>query len=117
MKSFFQRSSLLIVLGIANPLHAQAPDLTKNIQSIDRELTYNLGATGLRGWIYTKAADNLDAAQGRTTLASRQILVTHVGTGSPADGVLKVDDVILGTNGRLFHDDARKTFAVAIQQA
>ena len=117
MKSFFPKSSLLMVLGIANSLLAQAPDLTKDIQSIDRELTYNLGATGLRGWIYTKAADNLDAAQGRTTLASRQILVTHVGTGSPADGVLKVDDVILGTNGRLFHDDARKTFAMAIQLA
>jgi alpha-N-arabinofuranosidase len=29
---------------------------------VDRKLTYNLGATGLRGWIYTKAADNLDAA-------------------------------------------------------
>jgi HEAT repeat protein len=117
MKSFFQTSSLLIVLGIASPLCAQVPDLTKDIQSIDRKLTYNLGATGLRGWIYTKAADNLDAAQGRTTLVSRQILVTHVGTGSPADGVVKVDDVILGADGRLFNDDARKSFAMAIQQA
>ena len=117
MKSFLKTSSLLIVLSIASPLHAQVPDLTKDIQSIDRELTYNLGATGLRGWIYTKAADNLDAAQGRTTLVSRQILVTHVGTGSPADGVVKVDDVILGADGRLFNDDARKSFAMAIQQA
>jgi HEAT repeat protein len=117
MKSFVKTSSLLIVLGIASPLCAQVPDLTKDIQSIDRELTYNLGATGLRGWIYTKAADNLDAAQGRTTLVSRQILVTHVGTGSPADGVMKVDDVILGVDGRLFNDDARKSFAMAIQQA
>ena len=51
---------------------APLPDLTKGAGGIDRSLTYNLGATGLRGWIYTKAADNLDAAQGRTTLASRQ---------------------------------------------
>ncbi len=119
MKSFVKTSTLLtaLALGMASPLCAQVPDLTKDIQSIDRELTYNLGATGLRGWIYTKAADNLDAAQGRTTLVSRQILVTHVGTGSPADGVVKVDDVILGADGRLFNDDARKSFAMAIQQA
>jgi HEAT repeat protein len=102
---------------LSNPLSAQVPDLTKDIQSIDRELTYNLGATGLRGWIYTKAADNLDAAQGRTTLASRQILVTHVGAGSPADGVVNVDDIILGVEGRLFNDDARKRLAIAIQEA
>jgi hypothetical protein len=119
MKSFVKTSTLFtaLALGMASPLCAQVPDLTKDIQSIDRELTYNLGATGLRGWIYTKAADNLDAAQGRTTLVSRQILVTHVGTGSPADGVMKVDDVILGVDGRLFNDDARKSFAMAIQQA
>jgi hypothetical protein len=117
MKSFLKTSSLLIALGMAIPLCAQVPDLTKDLQSIDRKLTYNLGATGLRGWIYTKAADNLDAAQGRTTLVSRQILVTHIGAGSPADGVVKVDDVILGADGRLFNDDARKSFAMAIQQA
>ncbi len=115
MKSFALLTAL--TFGITNPLYSQVPDLTKDIQSIDRELTYNLGATGLRGWIYTKAENNLDAAQGRTTTASRQILVTHVGTGSPADGVVKVDDIILGVDGKLFTDDARKSFAMAIQQA
>jgi hypothetical protein len=50
-------------------------------------------------------------------LASRQILVTHVGAASPADGVVKVDDVILGVEGRLFNDDARKSLALAIQEA
>ena len=63
-----------LILGFANPLFAQVPDLTKDTQAVDRKATYNLGATGLRGWIYTKAANNLDAAQGRTTLTSRQIL-------------------------------------------
>ena len=106
-----------LMLGIANPLSAQVPDLTKDAATINRELTYNLGATGLRGWIYTKAADNLDAAQGRTTTASRQILVTHVGAASPTDGVVKVDDVILGVEGKLFNDDARKSIAMAIQAA
>lgn len=106
----------VLMSGLASPLCAQVPDLTKD-QSVDRKLTYNLGPTGLRGWIYTKAADNLDAAQGRTTTASRQILVTHVGAASPADGVVNVDDVILGVEGRPFKDDARKSLALAIQDA
>ncbi|MCY3018926.1 MAG: DUF6288 domain-containing protein, partial [Planctomycetota bacterium] len=80
-------------------------------------MTYNLGATGLRGWIYTKPANFLDSAQGRTTTASRQILVTHVGAKSPADGVMNVDEVILGVGGKLFTDDARKSIAVAIRDA
>ncbi len=92
------------------------PDLTKD-QSVDRKLTYNLGATGLRGWIYTRPANYLDSLQGRTTLASRQILVTHVGAQSPADSVVKIDDVIVGVGGKLFSDDARKSIAVAIQEA
>jgi hypothetical protein len=92
------------------------PDLTRS-NTVDRKLTYNLGATGLRGWIYTKPAEYLDSVQGRTTAASRQILVTHVGAKSPADGVMKVDDVILGAGGKLFTDDARKSIAVAIQEA
>jgi Family of unknown function (DUF6288)/HEAT repeats len=119
MKTSIKTIGLLAVLamGLASPLSAQVPDLTKDTQAVDRKATYNLGATGLRGWIYTKAADNLDAAQGRTTLASRQILVTHVGAASPADGVVKVNDVILGVDGKPFSDDARKSFALAIQEA
>ena len=62
---------------------APLPDLTKGTDGIDRSLTYNLGATGMRGWIYTPHwAQNiayLDAMQGRTTGSSRQILVTQVG--------------------------------------
>ncbi len=115
----------LIYLAAATLLFTQAqaaenpttpPDLTRDI-AVDRKQTYNLGATGLRGWIFTKAANNLDSQQGRTTTASRQILVTHVGAKSPADGVIKVDDIILGTGGKLFGDDARKSFARAIQEA
>ncbi len=92
------------------------PDLTKH-PTIDRKRTYNLGATGLRGWIYTKPANFLASAQGRTTTSSRQILVTHVGKDSPADGVMRVDDVILGVNGELFSDDARQSLARAITDA
>jgi hypothetical protein len=71
------------------------PDLTVD-QSVDHTLTYNLGPTGLRGWIYTRAANFRESQQGRTTPASRQILVMHVGKDSPADTVMKADDVILG---------------------
>jgi len=119
MKTSIQTIGLLaaLALGLTSPLFAQVPDLTKDTQSVDRQLTYNLGATGLRGWIHTRAGSNLDAAQGRTTLASRQILVTHVGAASPADGVVKVDDVILGVEGKPFSDDARKSIARAIQEA
>ena len=92
------------------------PDLTQD-NTVDRKLTYNLGATGLRGWIFSKPATHFEGLQGRTTAASRQILVTHVGAKSPADGVIKVDDVILGTGGKPFTDDARKSIAVAIQEA
>ena len=114
MKTSIKTIGLLaaLAMGLTSPLFSQVPDLTKDTQSVDRKLTYNLGATGLRGWIYTKAANNLDAAQGRTTLASRQILVTHVGAASPADGVVMVDDVILGVDGKPFGDDARKSIAL-----
>jgi hypothetical protein len=92
------------------------PDLTRT-NTVDRELTYNLGATGLRGWIHTRPDSYHDSEQGRTTAHSRQILVTHIGKKSPADGVMQVDDVILGAGGKLFSDDARKSIAYAIQEA
>ena len=119
MKSSIKTIGLVaaLAMGLTSPLFSQAPDLTRDTKSVDRKETYNLGATGLRGWIYTKAANNLDAAQGRSTLASRQILVTHVGAASPADGVVMVDDVILGVDDKPFGDDARKAIAVAIQEA
>jgi hypothetical protein len=94
------------------------PDLTKGeMTGVDRKGTYNLGSTGMRGWIFLKPATHFDGLQGRTTAPSRQILVTHVGVKSPADDVMQVDDVILGAGGKSFTDDARKSIAVAIQEA
>jgi len=113
-------ATLLTMTGaaIGAPPVAAPPDLTQN-QKVDHKLTYNLGATGMRGWIYTLPVRqfDLERLQGRTTLPSRQILVTHVGKNSPADGVMQVDDVILGTGGKPFSDDARKSIAYAIQDA
>jgi hypothetical protein len=129
MKSFVHATTFLtaFIFGIASPLFSQVPDLTKDgaIAALKTDPasspvygeTYNLGATGMRGWICNKMDSNHERAQGRTTLNSRQILVTHVGAASPADGVVKVDDVILGVDGKPFSDDARKSIARAIQEA
>ena len=92
------------------------PDLTRD-RPENRNFTYNLGPTGMRGWIFTKPADFIDSCNGRTTTLSRQILVTHVGVKSPAEGVMAVDDVILGVGGKLFTDDARKSMGAAITEA
>ena len=115
-------AALVVAIAIATGVAfageppALPPDLTQDAK-VDRTLTYNLGATGLRGWIYTRPDNFFESVQGRTTTASRQILVTHVGEKSPADGIMKVDDVILGVGGKPFTDDARKSIALAIQEA
>ena len=106
----------MAVVVAGHSADAEPPDLTRGAQ-VDRTLTYNLGATGLRGWIHTEPATFFDSVQGRTTTASRQILVTHVGRETPADGLLEVGDVILGVGGAPFAADARRTIADAIQAA
>ena len=83
------------------------PDLTAGGVR-DKTHDWLLGPTGLWGWIYT--------LKGRTTCA-RQILVTAVEKGSPADGILDSGDVILGVGGHPFDDDARIRFANAITAA
>jgi hypothetical protein len=116
--------TLLATLGwlATSPLGAASaranPDLTKGeTNAVDRTQTWSLGPTGLRGWIYTRPAAYLDSVQGRITTASRQILVTDVGPSTPAEGVLQVGDVILGVGGKLFTDDARRSFGQAITEA
>ena len=95
-----------------------APDLLKGeTKGVDRRQTWNLGPTGMRGWIYPRWRNNLDLQQGRLTTRSRQILVTDVGADSPAAGVMKVNDVIVGVGGRLFAADARESLARAITEA
>ena len=69
---------------------------------------WTLGPIGARGWYRT--------TNGHSHVA-RQIWVTAVATGSPADGILSKNDVILGVNGADFTDDARVQFANAITAA
>jgi len=86
---------------------APVPDLTQGGEKDDKH-DWNLGPTGARGWIWGRLLETTDA---------RQILITEVDDGSPADGVLAVGDVILGVDGKPFTEDARKRFGRAITEA
>ena len=78
MSPIFHRTSLAFALlvGLAAAARAEMPktnpDLTQD-SKVDRTLTYNLGSTGLRGWIYTRSANYKESQEGRTTTVSRQI--------------------------------------------
>ena len=73
------------------PAGAVPPDFTAGGKKDDSH-DWLLGPTGLRGWMFFRHED--------LTAASRQILVTAVDKGSPADGILQVNDVILGVFGK-----------------
>jgi len=117
------RRVALALLGslctLLSNIHATPPDATTAY--IDTTYTYNLGPTGARGWIYSTGNEWTFAPEGLTT-ESRQIKVTQIETGSPADGILQVNDVILGASGTAaapvaFTSDARKTYGLAIGEA
>ena len=74
---------------------------------------WTLGPTGVRGWCQVGKGI---ASEGNTK-PSRQILITSVTKGSPADGVLEKGDVILGIGEESFDRDARITFAKALSEA
>jgi hypothetical protein len=99
---------LALVAGVtaAPPSTVSNPDFTKG-EPIPEGATHdwNLGPTGARGWMYSNKLETSEA---------RQIMVTSVETGSPADGVLEPGDVILGAGGRLFKTDPRTEFGRAI---
>jgi len=69
---------------------------------------WNLGPTGLRGWMFCDKMVTTDA---------RQISITQVEKGSPADGILAVGDVILGVGGKAFSYDPRTEFGKALTLA
>ncbi len=112
----------VILMIMASPLKAAAPDLTTvDLGTIDRTRTYNLGPTGMRGWIYHDWSVTADQ-DGTTAFAPYQILVTTVAADTPAAGVLATDDVILGASAGggavpLFTSDARKSLGWAIGAA
>ncbi len=105
--------SVAVLLGITIfPIIAIAqeslviPDFTKGAKiPADSRHDWNLGPTGLRGWIFCDKLVTSDA---------RQIVVTKVDKGSPAEGLFRVGDVILGVGGKPFSFDPRTELGNAI---
>ena len=123
--------AVLFSLPALSPAYSAKPDLTaagaiatlkadSNSSPVYGE-SYNLGATGLRGWVY-RDPNNM-GNDGLQTAQDRQILLTVVGTGTPAAVAgLAVDDVILGVKAGsgtvpAFTSDCRKAFGWAIVDA
>ena len=108
---------LAVVVAVALVLSSVAvakdplvvPDFTKGakVPNGDKH-DWNLGPTGLRGWVYCDKLVTTDA---------RQILITKVEKGSPAADVFQVGDVILGGGGKPFSFDPRTELGKAITVA
>ena len=104
---WFSFAASALAAGDGKPL--TMPDFTKgDAIPAKAKHDWNLGPTGLRGWIYCDKMVTADA---------RQIAVTKVETGSPADGVLAVGDVLLGVGGKAFSYDPRTELGRAITAA
>ena len=58
----FKAICLTALLAFTSSVQAAPPDLTAPgvIATIDRSATYNLGPTGLRGWIYIGGGNGAD---------------------------------------------------------
>ena len=87
---------------MANPDFTRGDKIPKNARH-----DWTLGATGARGWIFSNRLE---------TTRARQIAITTVDKGSPADGVLVVGDAILGVSGKRFSYDPRTEFGKALIQ-
>ena len=126
VRSFAKAIPLALLLAMPAPLAAVTAmkiDLTtdENRAKVDRTYTYNLGPTGMRGWIDHGWSETA-FQDGYTAFAPYQILVTTVADKTPAAGVMATDDVILGASAGsgavpLFTSDARKSLGWAIGAA
>ena len=94
------------VFGAGKIKSITMPDFTKG-EAIPAGANHdwNLGATGARGWMYCEKM---------VTTVARQISITKVEKGTPADGVLAVGDVILGVGGKPFSYDPRTEIGKAL---
>src|SRR5687767_14282955 len=73
------------------------PDFTKGeVIPAKAKKDWNLGPTGLRGWMFSDMLVTTDA---------RQIAITKVDNGSPAGALFVVGDVLLGAGGKRFSFD------------
>lgn len=107
--SFFIVAILAHVATAAPKDATPVPDFTKGEKiPNDARHQWNLGPTGLRGWIYCDKLVTTDA---------RQILVTKVDSGSPAAEAFQIGDLILGVEGKPFSYDPRTELGKAITTA
>ena len=114
MRSFSSLSILYLLIsnllmGAGPKVKMTLPDFTKG-DSIPKGAAHdwNLGATGARGWMFS---DKME------TSTARQIAITKIAPGSPAEGSLKVGDVILGVGEGKFSYDPRTEFGKALSVA
>lgn len=106
---------LILHISLSTPVLAAPkgkmtlPDFTKG-DPIPKGANHdwNLGATGARGWMFSDKMVTSDA---------RQIKITKVAEDSPAIRILKVGDVILGVNEKLFSYDPRTELGKALTAA
>jgi hypothetical protein len=110
-------ASLVVTAALAN--HASAapnpkgsapvPDFTRGGTVPEgAKHDWNLGPTGLRGWMHCDKMVTTDA---------RQVLITKVDKRSPAGDTFKVGDVLLGVGGARFSSDPRTELGRAITAA
>lgn len=96
-----------LAAGSGKPL--AIPDFTKgDAIPAQAKHDWNLGPTGLRGWMFCDQLVTTDA---------RQIAITMVDKGSPAERVVAVGDVLLGVGGKPFSYDPRTELGKAITVA
>ncbi|HAS84126.1 MAG TPA: hypothetical protein DCS43_15960 [Verrucomicrobia bacterium] len=91
-------------------ISVKIPDLVKGDKPTDLH-DWQLGPTGLNGWLYSEAT--LKGA----SHDARQLLITRVEDGSAAAGKAELGDIIIGVDGRRFESDARRVLAKAIVAA
>lgn len=111
MKTLRILLSVLVTGGTlaAAPKALPNPDFTKGEAAPEGATKdWNLGATGVRGWMHTN---------GGGTFEARQVLITKVAPGSPADGILTPGDVILGVASKRFSYDPRQEWGKALTAA
>ena len=91
----FPLFTLALLLAVPGGIQARPPDLTTvDLSTLDTTYNYNLGPTGMRGWMLSDS----HTALGTITAGSWQILVVGVGGGTPAAGIMANNDVILGVS-------------------
>ncbi len=116
MKSTLLTLTFAVILATPGSASAAAkgspltiPDFTKGDRiPAGAKHDWNLGATGARGWMFCDKMVTSDA---------RQVAITKVENGSPADGLLSVGDVLLGVGGKPFSHDPRTELGKALTAA